>query len=93
MRRRRRIGPRYIGGEAIAIPGYRLDAAAVLSVLIEDVAQLRNLDVKVGFLDYPSRPDRRHDLVFRDQLPLSLDEQAEQIDAREPSTTGVATPP
>jgi hypothetical protein len=48
------------------------------------MAQLRNLDVQVGFLDHPPRPDRLHDRVFRDQLPFPLNQQAEQIERARP---------
>jgi hypothetical protein len=52
--------------KAIAAAGYGLDAAAVLAILIEDVAQLRNLDIEVGLLDHSPGPDGLHDRVFRD---------------------------
>src|SRR5260370_29829651 len=78
------VGLSHLCDKAIAASGYRLDAAALLSVLIEDVAQLRDLHVQVGFLDHSFRPDRRHDRVFRDQLPFALDQQAEQTERARP---------
>ena len=44
------------------------------------MAELRNLDVKIGFLDDASRPDCRHDRVFRDQFSRPFDQQVEQIE-------------
>src|SRR5439155_24927966 len=71
-----------IGGywcdKAVAVPGYRLDAAALLAVLVENLTQLSNLDVKVALLDHPSRPHYLHDLVSRDQLSMSLEQETEQ---------------
>ena len=64
--------------KAIAMPGYRLDAAAVLSVLIENVTQLCNLDIEVGLFDDPSPPHHPHDLVFRHQFSMPLEQQTEQ---------------
>src|SRR5262249_17380920 len=62
----------------IAMSRYRLDAAAVLSVLIENVTQFGNLDIEVGLFDNPSLPHHLHDLSFRHQLSMPLEQQIEQ---------------
>jgi hypothetical protein len=64
--------------KAVAVPGYCLDVAAMLAVLVENLTQLSNLNVKVPLLDHPSRPHRFHDLVSRDQLSMPLEQETEQ---------------
>ena len=46
----------------------------MLPVLIKDMAKLCDLDVKIGFLDDPPRPNGLHDRIFRNELALPLDE-------------------
>jgi hypothetical protein len=48
------------------------------------MAQLGNLDVKVGWLDCSAGPDGLHDGVLRDQVPVSLNQQSEQIECARP---------
>ena len=64
----------------MAVSGRRVNPAALRSVLIEDLAQLRDLDVLIGFLDHPSRLDSLYDRRFRNLLSLPLDRQARQIE-------------
>ena len=59
----RAFDPCHGGGEAIAAPGYRLDAAALLSVFVQDAAQRRNLDGQVAF-DHCPGPDRLNDRIL-----------------------------
>jgi hypothetical protein len=66
--------------EAIAATGQRLDAAPTLSGLIENVPEVRNLNVEIGFLDHSARPDRLHERIFRDELTTPLDQYTEQFD-------------
>jgi hypothetical protein len=63
----------------------------MLSVLIENMAELRDLDVEVGFLDDPPGPDGLHDRAFRDEPPRRSSKKESSVIAREPSAT--ATPP
>jgi len=48
-----------------------LYAATLRSVGIEDVTELANLHVQVGFLDHPTRPDGAHDPRLLRPVPLS----------------------
>ena len=66
------VGLLYRCDKAIAAPGYRLDAAALLSVVIEDVAEVRNLDVEVGFPDHPSRQTALMIAPFETSSPFRL---------------------
>src|SRR5215472_10981797 len=77
---RRGFDRHHLGRKAIAISGHRLNAAALRSVRIEDVTQLGDLDIHIGFLDYLPRPDDRHDLVFRDKVPFPPEQQSEQVE-------------
>jgi hypothetical protein len=70
--------------KAVAATGYRLNAAALSPIPIENAAQRRDLHGQVAFLDRRAQPDSLHDLVFRDQLPLLLDEQGEHIERTRP---------
>ena len=47
-------------------------------VLIEYLAEFRNLHVQIGFFDHPSGPHSLDDLVFRDHLALPPSQQAKQ---------------
>jgi hypothetical protein len=47
-------------------------------VLIEYLAEFRNLHVQIGFFDHPPRPHRHHDLVLRDHLALPPSQQPKQ---------------
>jgi len=74
------IDPHYVSRKAMAVSGRRVNPAALRSVLIEDLAQLRDLDVLIGFLDHPSRLDSLYDRRCRNLLSLPLDRQARQIE-------------
>jgi hypothetical protein len=73
-RQRRGLDLGDLGSEAIAVTDHGLYAAALRAVLVEDVPQLRYLDVQVGFLDHPSRPDGGGELVLRDEFTFPSDQ-------------------
>jgi hypothetical protein len=54
--------------KAITVAGNRLDATALGSALIKDVAQLRDLDIEVSFLDRSARPHFTEYLILGDCL-------------------------
>ena len=76
---------RLVGGfgdrrrKPVAAAGNRLDPAALVAVEIEDPAQPCNLHRQIGFLDRGAGPDRPHDGVFRHDIAMPLDQQAQQI--------------
>jgi hypothetical protein len=60
------------------VPGYRLDAAALLPLLVKNLTQLSDLDIEIALFDYPPVPDRLHDLVFGNKLSMPLEQESEQ---------------
>jgi hypothetical protein len=72
------VDPRHGCRNSIAAPGDGLDQALLLPIPIENAAQRRDLHGQVGFLDSCSGPDRLHNLVLRDQLSLTLDEEGQE---------------
>ena len=54
---------------------------------VENTAQRRNLDRQIAFLDRHPRPDRVHDLVFRDKGIGRVDQNPRTSSARDPIDT------
>src|SRR5206468_11066478 len=63
--------------KATAAPRDRLDQA--WSAIVEGTAKRRNLHCDVGALDHP-RPDGVQDLVLRDDIPIPVDQKAEDVE-------------
>ena len=70
--------------EAIAAPGNGLDAAASAPTAIQDAAKGQDLDRQVTVRDHDPWPDGSHDLVFRNEVAVSLDEHAEHVKRARP---------
>jgi len=66
-------------GQAIAAPRNRLNQAWLRSALVEHAAQRRDLHRDVCALD-DARPDAVQDLVARNEITLSIDQQAEDVE-------------
>src|SRR4029077_19042775 len=60
-----------------------LDQAAVGPALIEDPAKRRDLHRDIGALDDP-RPDGVQDLILRDEVPMAVDQQTEEVECARP---------
>ena len=90
--RRFRFGLRYAGGggrlarigdpghrpdEPVAAPRHSMDAARPRMIRVQRLAQGGHLHREVALLDRDARPDRIHDGLLRDELTLSLHENAQ----------------
>jgi hypothetical protein len=78
IRTRFGANPRHRRDKAVAAAGYRLDAAIIGAVAVENATQSRDLNRQVGFLDGRSWPDGREDLVFCDQIALPIEQEPEK---------------
>ena len=73
-RRSRGIGPPHRCDKAVAAPGYRLNAAALGAIAVQDAAQRGDLNREVVIINDDARPGGGHDLVFREQRALPIGE-------------------
>jgi len=72
--------PGYYRGKTVTAPGDSLDTTAIRPTPIEDAAKRCDLDGEVVVLDHGPRPDRSHDLVLRDEIAVSLDENTKHVE-------------
>jgi hypothetical protein len=61
-----------------------LDAASPGSSVVEGATERQDLDRQVTVRDYNTRPDGSHDLVFRNEVAMPLDEHAEYVERARP---------
>jgi hypothetical protein len=78
--------------QAIAAPPDRYDPVLPVTVFLEYLAQRRDVDVDIAFLDDDAGPHPRHQLVFGDDRTLGRRQYAEDVErpAAEPHRLVVA---